>query len=810
LKKSIFIRSFLTLCLACGSLFAVAGSPVKAGGATYTVTKTADTLDGLCDADCSLRDAVAATNAFGGGTISIPAGTYDLTLTGPSEDLNLTGDLDITTSGVVTIQGAGRDTTIIAGNGDRVFHFLAANSTATVSGVSIAHGRAPSNEAGGGILSLRSLELKQVTMADNRAGNGLTPLLGNGKPGGHGGAVAKTGVGFLDIQDSNFSNNYAGDGSNGINAHTGGLGGDGGAVYFEGDQDFLITQSVFSDNHAGKGGSGAFAGLTTDAQSGGWGGNGGAVSAAASTTKIFSVTNGVFDHNSAGNGGKSGNASATRPAMQGARGGYGGAVFSNMLAAVNLSEFYDNSTGSGGAGGDGDGTTCADGGNGGSGGAIASYAHLILTSSMVYDNFAKNGGTGGTGDKTCLGGQGGSGGGIAAYVTLDIDSSNILSNLAGNGTDGGDGGIGGGIIAIEGFISGSGINYNTAGDGTSPADTLNKSGGYGGSGGGIYLLGSSNKTLVITNSTIAYNRAGAGRSGPGGSGYGGSGGGIFGGSAHPQLVFSTVFQNYGGDGPDAAHDGRGGGIYNYSGVYDFRASGSIIAHNIAHEDIDCYGRLASTKGYNVIGAVTTNCAYTPQPSDTTGTISAIVDPLLSTPHASLWIPSYPLFWTPLPGSPALNKIAPGTDLDGTNCTIDQRNLARPQGTLCDIGAIERSTEMQAKTASNLVVLDPTNPIQQITITVRDKMGYRMEGVTLQISAPDSGPSALFSTEAPPVNFGAGPLTLTSDVKGVVSFYIRKNDQSGGYKLTINGLSQPLTQSVINFGKANNLLPLILK
>lgn len=38
-------------------------SPSKALAATFTVTKTADTNDGTCDADCSLREAVAAANA---------------------------------------------------------------------------------------------------------------------------------------------------------------------------------------------------------------------------------------------------------------------------------------------------------------------------------------------------------------------------------------------------------------------------------------------------------------------------------------------------------------------------------------------------------------------------------------------------------------------------------------------------------------------------------------------------------------------------------------------------------------------------
>lgn len=38
-------------------------NPSQAFAATYTVTKTADTNDGTCDADCSLREAIAAANA---------------------------------------------------------------------------------------------------------------------------------------------------------------------------------------------------------------------------------------------------------------------------------------------------------------------------------------------------------------------------------------------------------------------------------------------------------------------------------------------------------------------------------------------------------------------------------------------------------------------------------------------------------------------------------------------------------------------------------------------------------------------------
>ena len=39
--------------------------------ATFTVTKTADTADGTCDADCSLREAIGTANARPGAVLSL-------------------------------------------------------------------------------------------------------------------------------------------------------------------------------------------------------------------------------------------------------------------------------------------------------------------------------------------------------------------------------------------------------------------------------------------------------------------------------------------------------------------------------------------------------------------------------------------------------------------------------------------------------------------------------------------------------------------------------------------------------------------
>ncbi len=54
-----------------GAVFLLALALVASQGAvqaqtTFTVTKTADTNDGLCDADCSLREAIVAANALAG------------------------------------------------------------------------------------------------------------------------------------------------------------------------------------------------------------------------------------------------------------------------------------------------------------------------------------------------------------------------------------------------------------------------------------------------------------------------------------------------------------------------------------------------------------------------------------------------------------------------------------------------------------------------------------------------------------------------------------------------------------------------
>jgi uncharacterized repeat protein (TIGR01451 family)/CSLREA domain-containing protein len=91
-------------------------------GDTFTVTKTADTADGVCDADCSLREAVQTANTNPGADViefaelGLSPDVYELTLGGDREDASATGDLDIRED--VTIRGNGRTSTILQAGSD--------------------------------------------------------------------------------------------------------------------------------------------------------------------------------------------------------------------------------------------------------------------------------------------------------------------------------------------------------------------------------------------------------------------------------------------------------------------------------------------------------------------------------------------------------------------------------------------------------------------------------------------------------------------------------------------------------------------
>jgi predicted outer membrane repeat protein len=143
----------------------------------------------LLTATAPLREAIIAANtdtavdgcAAGSGhdIITLPPGTYTLTLAGTGEDGAQTGDLDLTAS--VTINGAGLAQTIIDGNGlDRVFD-VHNQATVTINGMTIRNGSAPTgggvNVNNGGDLTLSHSRVTSNTATSSGGGIFVSGLL---------------------------------------------------------------------------------------------------------------------------------------------------------------------------------------------------------------------------------------------------------------------------------------------------------------------------------------------------------------------------------------------------------------------------------------------------------------------------------------------------------------------------------------------------------------------------------------------------------------------------------------------------------
>lgn len=150
-------------------------TPITASGSAVVVSKTADTADGACDADCSLREAVIAANGLAGpDTITLLAGTFTLSVGAAGEDAAAEGDLDITDA--LTIIGAGASSTIVDGGKiDRVFDVdpldIAPVFFASFVGMTIRNGDS-GNDDGGGILGQEEVTLDRVVLTGNTGDNG--------------------------------------------------------------------------------------------------------------------------------------------------------------------------------------------------------------------------------------------------------------------------------------------------------------------------------------------------------------------------------------------------------------------------------------------------------------------------------------------------------------------------------------------------------------------------------------------------------------------------------------------------------------
>ncbi len=192
----------------------------------FTVTKTDDTDDGVCDADCSLREALAL------------AQNDDLINFSPlfntPQTINLLTALpDITKS--VTIQGPGANLLTVqrdfnAATNFRVFNVaIGITNGVSISGMTITGGNVGNGNFGGGIYSFSNLTLTSVHVTGNQADNG--------------GGVA------LDFADGTFTNCT-------FSGNTAGT--QGGGIEFESDggHTLTLTNSTVSGNRANGSGTG--------------------------------------------------------------------------------------------------------------------------------------------------------------------------------------------------------------------------------------------------------------------------------------------------------------------------------------------------------------------------------------------------------------------------------------------------------------------------------------------------------------------------------------------------------------------------
>lgn len=252
-------------------------------------------------------------------------------------------------------------------------------------------------------------------------------------------------------------------------------------------------------------------------------------------------------------------------------------------------------------------------------------------------------------------------------------------------------------------------------------------------GGGIFFNG---LVLAIENTTIANNSAGC------------NGGGLF----SAQIPSTVTINN-----STISHN-NGGGVLNNGTII---LKNTIISGNTVE---DCSGVPFTSEGNNIIGN-TTNCQITAGPDDQFN-----VDPQLGPFLADRGY--HPL----LSSSPAINAGNP------TSCLpTDQRGLARD--TACDIGAFEYTTPGAAESLSVAGGNDqqtttstafPT-PLQ---VAALDNQGNLVSGVTIDFTAPSSGPSGTFADTGDNTN------SVATDANGIATTSVfTANDQPGVYTVT---------------------------
>lgn len=254
------IRIATFICIAAAVLFCVN----FANAAEYTVTKTADTNDGVCDmADCSLREAVAAAN----GNAENDSITFATPLfLGPQTITLMSGELVVANNGSLTILGPGANRLTISGNNASRILVSGANVVVNISGLRFTAGNgmgATNTGRGGAIYNVGgTMLISNSILTGNSAANGgalnnaastgvVVPgnltidncIISNNSSTSSGGAMQNFSTSTLHLRKSTVNNNHSANPGTGI------------ASAFQANGTVTITNSTFSGNtSAGTGG----------------------------------------------------------------------------------------------------------------------------------------------------------------------------------------------------------------------------------------------------------------------------------------------------------------------------------------------------------------------------------------------------------------------------------------------------------------------------------------------------------------------------------------------------------------------------
>jgi CSLREA domain-containing protein len=338
------------------------------------------------------------------------------------------------------------------------------------------------------------------------------------------------------------------------------------------------------------------------------------------------------------------------------------------------------------------------------------------------------------------------GGGISIFeggLTL------LNSTLDGNTTSSSSS-LGGGLHTVDGSanITGSTLSNNAANDG-----------------GGLY----SGSSTTIRNSTIANNTANF------------RGGGVSNNDRFTQFDSCTIAGN-------KAPDGQGSGIASVGidGSTTTRLTNTIVAGNTTAggtggTDVDFIGNENSfdSENYNLIGDGNAHSVFN-NASDRLN----IADPQLG-PLADNGGPTKTR--APYVSSPAINN-------GNTTLTIDQRGVARPQGTRPDIGAHEFNAFANSLVVTTLADEDDgaSDPALGAGTSLREALNFANsdeDTSTITFGLPGTGTKVINLTSALP------DITAPTTIQGPGAGVLTVQRQSGGrYRIFTVNMTSLLTIS----------------